>query len=32
MTNFFRSALTQRFFGGFVLGTVALLSMPGVHF
>ncbi len=32
MTDFFRSALTQRFVGGFLLGTAALLGLPGLHF
>ncbi len=36
MTDFFRSALTQRFVGGFVggflLGTAALLGLAGLHF
>ncbi len=31
MISLFKSAMAQRFIGGFMLGTVALLAMPGVH-
>jgi hypothetical protein len=31
MVSLFRSALTQRFIGGFVFGAIALLAIPGVH-
>lgn len=31
MVSLFKSALAQRFVGGFVVGAVALLAFPGMH-
>ncbi len=31
MVSLLKSALTQRFIGGFVVGAIALLAIPGVQ-